>query len=167
MTAICWDGETLAADNMAVSGSTKFRTQKLFVIEHHKKGRCMFAMSGNVKATTHMVKVLEGSMFQEVGKGVLNLEAESVYGILVDSERKVYDVYGDGVIGPASHELDKFAANGSAWEFLLGAMCAGACAAKAVTLANEYRTDSGFGVSQLNWKEVFADYNKQPEGTLW
>lgn len=118
----------------------------------------MFAMSGNVKATQHMVKVLEGSAFQEVGKGVLNLEAESVYGILVDRERKVYDVYGDGQLGPACHELDKFAANGSAWEFLLGAMCAGACAAKAVTLANEYRTDSGFGVSQLNWKEVFADY---------
>ena len=167
MTAICWDGETLAADNMAVTCNTKFRTNKLSVIEHHKLGRCMLAMSGNVKATQHMVKVLEGSMFQEVGKGVLNLEAESVYGILVDSERKVYDVYGDGVIGPASHELDKFVANGSAWEFLLGAMCAGACAAKAVTLANEYRTDSGFGVSQLNWKEVFADYNKQPEGVPW
>ena len=37
MTAIAWDGETLATDNMAVTGNTKFRATKLFVIEHHKK----------------------------------------------------------------------------------------------------------------------------------
>lgn len=161
MTGIAWDGKTLAADNMSVTGNTKFRSLKAHVIDHYKLGRCLFALSGNEKASSRVKYLLEQGSEIKPGVAVYDLDPTCLYGMLIDSNKRVYDVYGDATIGPASHTLQKFATSGSAWEFLLGAMCAGACAERAIGLAEEHRTDVGFGCTALNWDEVFADYEDE------
>lgn len=170
MTAIAWDSENLVADRMATSSSNKFHYEKAVVIEHHKLGRVMFAMSGNIKATEQVIRVLRGNDHQEPGKPIFDLDATANYGLMIDCEKNVYDVYGDGTFGPAIHVLETFTANGSAWEFLLGAMAAGASAERAVELAEKHRNDVGFGCTVLNWNEIFRDYKKiqqEDEGLPW
>lgn len=166
MTAIAWDSVCLVADHLATTSSNKAHFQKAVIVEHHKLGRVMFALSGNIKASQQVIRVLEGKDYQEPGKGVFDLEPNASYGLMIDCEKNVYDVYGDATFSPASHVLDTFSANGSAWEFLLGAMAAGANAEQAVALAELHRTDVGFGSTVLNWEEVFRDYPKRPDGDI-
>lgn len=152
MTGIVWDGETLAADKQAVYGSVKDSVKKLFVVDTPKYGLVMLGMSGNLRGTEEIIEHLKKGLMP-TGISYSGLEPNSTYGILIDSNKYCYDVYGDGFVGNRQNSV--CAANGSAWEFLWACVACGKSAVEAMEIAIDNRTDVGLGVDKLNWTEVF------------
>ena len=152
MTALAWDGKTLAADTMYNQGGHKGYASKLAMVNHPIIGKMMVALSGTIRGSSLMIEQLE----QNIVKQVDDYDVQSVYGIGVDSGRNVYSIHGDGYC-LMDHKLNPFMAGGSCWEFLYGAMYAGASAERAIGLALEHRTDAGNDCQKLSWVEVFGE----------
>lgn len=156
MTALAWDGKTLAADTQYNQGGHKGYATKMDVINHPIIGKMMVALSGSVRGSTIMMKQLETDTVKQVD----DYEVLSVYGIAIDSGKNVYNIYGDGYC-VIEHPKNQFMASGSCYEFLYGAMYAGCSAERAIGLALEYRTDAGNDCQTLVWAEVFKDYQNE------
>lgn len=156
MTALAWDGKTLAADTMYDQGGYKGFCSKLEVINHPIIGKMMVAYCGHTRGITLMSKQLETDTIKQID----DYETRSVYGIGVDSAKNVYSIYGDAYC-VLEHPKNKVMACGSAWEFLYGAMFAGACAERAIGLALEHRTDAGNVCETLVWADVFKGYQNE------
>lgn len=156
MTAIAWDGSTLAADTMYDQGGMKGYATKLDVINHPVIGKMMIALSGSTRGSTLLTSQLESNTIKQVD----DFNVLSPYGVGVDSAKNLYAIYGDAYC-VIEHPHNKFMTGGSAWEFLMGALCAGASAERAVGLALEHRTDAGNSCQKLVWAEVFKEHQHE------
>lgn len=156
MTALAWDGKTLAADSMYNQGGQKGYCSKLQIINHPIIGKMMIAMSGHTRGSSLMVSQLESNTIKQVD----DYDCQSVYAIGVDSAKRLYSIYGDAYCVMESTK-NKVMACGSCWEFLFGAMLAGACAERAIGLALEHRTDAGNECETMVWAEVFKGYENE------
>ena len=156
MTALAWDGKTLAADTQYNQGGHKGYATKMDVINHPIIGKMIVALSGSVRGSSLMIAQLEGNVVKQVD----DYEITSVYGIAVDSAKNVYNIYGVGYC-VIDHPMNQFMASGSCYEFLYGAMYAGCSAERAVGLAMEFRTDAGIECQKLVWAEVFKGYEHE------
>lgn len=152
MTAIAYRDGTLACDRKVTWSTVTSVTKKYRKLKVPGFGVCVLAMSGY----TYGIDVISERL-QETAKGTGqptgDMEAQSRYGFLITKDLHVYGVYGDGRVGAREHHANEFFAEGSAFQFLMGAMCAGLDAESAVKLACEYCDGCGHGVDGINVKE--------------
>lgn len=156
MTAIAFDGKTLAADTMYNYGGHKGYSIKMEIVEHPIIGKMIVALCGTVRGSSLLFKQLETNTIKQID----DYDVVNVYGIAVDSKKNVYNVYGDGYC-VIEHPKNQFIASGSCMDFLYGAMYAGASAERAIGLAMEYRTDAGNECQKMVWAEVFKGYENE------
>lgn len=129
---------------------------KLEVINHPVIGKMMIGLSGSTRGSTLMIAQLESDTIKQVD----DYDTKMIYGVGIDSAKNVYNIYGDAYC-VIEHPNNVLCVTGSAWEFLLGAMRAGASAERAVDLAITFRSDVGGSVDSLVWAEVFKDYQNE------
>lgn len=156
MTAIAWDGKTLAADTMFDQDGNTGYTPKLYTVEHPIIGKMIVGFCGTTRGMSLMISQLEKDIIKQVD----DYDVKMIYGIAIDSAKNVYNIYGDGYC-VIEHAKNSICVTGSAWEFLLGAMRAGASAERAIDLAITYRSDVGGSVDSLHWVEVFKGYDHE------
>lgn len=149
MTAIAWDGTTLAVDRASFCGDQIIENAKLSIINPGGHSAVMYASCGNC-ATTSAIR----HWIQEGFEGTPNVAQEDKFsgvsfGIIVDRYGRAYNVFGNGV---QELLIAPFAADGATAPFLYGALAAGADAVRAVQLAIRNRGDCGIGVDSFNYK---------------
>lgn len=158
MTAIAYRDGILAVDGQTSWGNIKTKSRrKVEAVNIAGMGHCLVVLSGTVHGCESLVNHLTMSRYSS-GKLFEGMEASSRYGIAIDSKMKVYPVFGDGYVGRA--DFNEFIAEGSAFEFLMGAMSAGASAKEAVELACKYCNYCGGDVYTVDVGEWFGrSYN--------
>lgn len=136
MTAIAYRDGILAVDGQTSWGNIKTNSRRKIQAVHIPGiGDCLVVLCGTVHGCENLMNHL--TMYSSsAGKPFEGMEASSRYGIAVDSRMTAYPVFGDGYVGAA--DFNEFIAEGSAFEFLMGAMSAGASAKEAVELACKY-----------------------------
>lgn len=140
MTTIAWDGKTLAADNCLTDNGHRVRfTGKL---RRLKDGR-LAAIAGGAAAGLALLDWLDSATDDPPA---IHGRADALV-IGLDRKVWVYDKRGFPL-----EIAESLYAMGSGGELALGAMMAGASAAKAVAIAVERDGGSGFGVSTLTLK---------------
>lgn len=142
MTVIAWDGRTLAADRQATNCSMKFAVTKL---TRFKDGS-VAAATGSAAAGNIMRQWYEDgadlTKYPECQKG--------------DDWARLIVAKPDGIVWyyenlPAAIKSEQTpAAWGSGRDFAIGAMLAGADAARAVEITNMVSTDCGLGVDSAS-----------------
>lgn len=148
MTAIAWDGTTLAADRAMFGDEQMMECSKLRIL-YKKDNPVMFAGCGSHYNIMAVMKWISDGC---EGKPDIDRDADTLgasFGILVDSYGHAFNVFGNGHL---ERILAPFAGDGSATQFLYGALAAGASADKAVQLAVQMRGDAGIGVDAFEWK---------------
>ena len=148
MTAIAWDGTTLAVDRATFGADQMMETPKLHII-YKKDNPIMYASCGSTYNISSIVRWLQegGECKPDIDKDADTLGA--TFGIMVDSWGTAWSVFGNGSL---ERIIAPFAADGASAPFLYGALAAGASADKAVRLAVQMRGDAGIGVDAFEWK---------------
>lgn len=144
MTAIAYRDGMIAADRKVTYGNIHCEYNKIEVIHVHNIGPCVVALAGKIRATDAMkehLKTTQGARSEPFP----TCDPCSRYGIAVSRDLKVYPIFGDGHIG--APDLSPFVAEGNAFDFLMGAMAAGASARYAVELACEHCDGVGRGMN--------------------
>lgn len=157
MTAIAFRDGVLACDRQVTWSKISTVAQKYKKIKVPGMGVCVACLSGYVYGEEVIFRQLERTTEGD-GRQIGDLQVQARYGFLIDRNLKVYAIYGDGTIGTAEHPDNQFFAEGSAFEFLMGAMAAGMGAESAVNLACQYMDGCGHGVDVINVKE-FLQYD--------
>lgn len=148
MTAIAWDGTTLAVDRATFGADQMMECCKLHII-YKKDTPMMYASCGSTYNINQIVRWFENGC---EGKPEIDKEADTIgasFGIMVDGWGTAWTVFGNGTL---ERIIPPFAADGAATPFLYGALAAGASADKAVQLAVQMRGDAGIGVDAFEWK---------------
>lgn len=156
MTAIAYRDGILAADRQVswdgIRGvAVKMQTIRVPSIARH----VVVAMSGNVRASGDIIENLKING-RGTGTAFDGCTVSSRYGIAVDSDGRIYPVYGDGKLG--SVDINEYVAEGSAFQFLMGAMAQGASAPEAVQLACKHLDYCGMGIDAVNVQEELKKY---------
>lgn len=155
MTAIAYRDGILAVDGQTSWGNIKTKSgSKIKPLEIPGFGRCLVALSGTVHGVENLFNFLKTSC-DGADRPFEGMETASRYGIVVDYKLRVYPVFGNGYIGEQDH--NPIVAEGSAFEFLMGAMCAGASAEEAVRLACEHCNYCGGEVEVMNVRSWHID----------
>lgn len=139
MTAIAWDGETLAADKQTSWGDLKFATTKIRKLADGT----LIATAGTVSLCESMIGWI---MRTRAGEAVPWPSSGDDHGyVVMVSPAGEVEWYAQDRPFPMKVE-QKFMAWGSAREIAMGAMYAGATAARAVEICTEISPGCGFGV---------------------
>lgn len=153
MTAIAYRDGIVAADRQVTWGSVAGVAKKIHKIEVHRYGLCIVAMSGFVYGEEIILEQLRTNISGR-GENIGEMQRDSRYGFLVTKGLKVHPIFGDGRVGMEEHQENQFIAEGSAFQFLMGAMAAGASAREAVALACDYCESCGQGINVVNVREA-------------
>lgn len=157
MTAIAWDGTTLAADACEAFSNIQLPMDgsKIAIVDGHA-GKFMFAGAGD-SAFVHLVQdwlnAPVRAQFPDCAPYDLALGGTCV--LLVDRNGDAHDVFNNGIIRPCTQR--KRAAQGCAHDFLYGALFAGATAHQAVTLATQYVRSCGYRVDTMTLQDAFPE----------
>lgn len=140
MTTVAWDGKTLAADRQLTIGSTPMPYRKLFRAKHRVDGaRLLYGCCGDAFDGVQFRRWVEG------GDKPVGIKP-SFSSVAIDDKGRVW-YCGDSLVWlPISL---RHWAIGSGCDYAMGAMAAGASAAKAVRIASGLDTNSGVGVDTL------------------
>ena len=155
MTAIAYRDGIIASDRQVTWGSVAGVARKIHKIDVNQFGTCLVVMSGFVygeEVILNQLRTNDKGCGQDIGQ----MQRDSRYGFLITKEMKVHAIYGDGRVGMEEHHENHFIAEGSAFQFLMGAMAAGATAKEAVTLATEYCDSCGQGIDVVDVKLVLG-----------
>jgi hypothetical protein len=143
MTVIAWDGRTLAADKMAVTGITKGSVKKIF---YH--GGELLGVTGNLSIGMEVMRwYTDGADPGKFPASNRNLNEGSSL-IRIDKDCKVWKYESSPI--PFRVEGDR-CAFGSGDEAALVAMEMGADARRAVELASMFNTTCGGGCDAIDW----------------
>lgn len=144
MTAIAYRNGILAVDRQVTWGNVATSTNKVHKVDIPGVGLCLVAMSGKIRP---VMDIIEHLRITACGRKepFSDLNPDSRYGIAITQNLVVYPIYGDGKLGLM--DKNEFIAEGSAFEFLMGAMAAGCSAEEAVTLACVHCDSCGQGVN--------------------
>lgn len=156
MTAIAYRDGIIAADRQVTWGSVAGVSKKIHKINVHLYGLCLVAMSGFVYGEEVILGQLRTNSSGK-GEDIGQMQRDSRYGFLITKEMKVHAIYGDGRVGMEEHYENHFIAEGSAFQFLMGAMAAGASAREAVALACDYCDSCGQGIDTVDVREALKD----------
>ena len=155
MTAIAYRDGILVTDRQVTWSSV------VTVADKHKRitipgfGDCFVCMSGFVYGEEVVFEMLETTT-KGTGADIGDMRCQSRYGFLITKDLHVHGIYGDGRVGMREHHENKYFAEGSAFQFLMGAMAHGASAEEAVRLACELCDGCGQGVNVINVKELLC-----------
>lgn len=146
MTTIAWDGKTLAVDRGSWQGYIANRVNKLRNVGggNRRPGQSWIALAGDAHIAEATWRWLLGSDWPRL----LDADYNKVCGVLVTTEREIFRVSA----GMETFEqiLDVPFADGGGADMALGAMLAGATAAKAVELVATRSNLSWGGVDSVN-----------------
>lgn len=156
MTAIAFRDGILACDRQVTWGSVKTVVCKYRKVDIPNLGPCVVVMSGYINASDKIFHQLR-SMTMGTGEPLGDMKILSRYGFAITKDLAVHGIYGDGFVGSAEHPDNPFFAEGSAFEFLTGAMAAGKSAPDAVNLACQYLESCGQGVDIVDVKGYLSD----------
>ena len=156
MTAIAYRDGIVATDRQVTWGSIAGVANKAHKVYVDRFGVCLVAMSGFVYGEEVILDQLRTNS-RGIGMDIGQMQRDSRYGFLITKEMKVHAIYGDGRVGMEEHHENSFIAEGSAFQFLMGAMAAGAGAREAVALACEYCDSCGQGIDAIDVKEFLND----------
>ena len=156
MTAIAYRDGIVVTDRQVTWGSVAGVSKKAHKIQVDRLGTCLVVMSGFVYGEEVILEQLHNNS-RGIGQDIGSMQRDSRYGFLVTNELKVHTIYGDGRVGLEEHHDNGFIAEGSAFQFLMGAMAAGASAREAVALACEFCDSCGQGIDVYDVKEVLKD----------
>ena len=139
MTAIAWDGKTLAADKQTSWGDLKYRTTKI----RKQPDGTLVAVAGQVTIAAQMADYL---LHRDDPGGRTWPEKSDDYGwVIFVSPEGVVTWYTSE--RPYPHHVEQqFMAWGSAREIAMGALAAGASAERALEICIELSPGCGFGV---------------------
>ncbi len=137
MTAIAYRDGILACDRQVTWSSVTSIAKKYHKVKVPGMGVCVLVMSGYVYGEEVILEQL-ASTSKGTGQSTGDMQPQSRYGFLITKDLHVHGVYGDGRVGLREHHDNTFFAEGSAFQFLMGAMAAGMSAESAVNLACEY-----------------------------
>ena len=151
MTAIAYRDGIIASDRQVTWGSVAGVSRKIHKVEVHYFGTCLVAMSGFVYGEEVILNQLRTNSSGK-GEDIGQMQRDSRYGFLITKGMKAHAIYGDGRVGMEEHHENTFIAEGSAFQFLMGAMAAGASAREAVALACEYCDSCGQGIDVVDVK---------------
>lgn len=143
MSVIVWDGKTLAADRMVVSGNLKRSTTKIW-----RRGDMLIAGAGTAVGIQAMLEWIEDGCDKEKFPKLRDGEDVSVWvvnrsGAMAKFEDSPY---------PLTY-MDDTWADGSGRDFAYGALAMGADAAKAVEVASHFDAFCGHGVDALSFED--------------
>lgn len=139
MTCIAWDGKLLAGDKQSKVGDIPVKSTKVFRLK--VKGRIyLVGFSGDETRALYFIE-----NFKKDGIGCPTVKGAEI--ILV-SKKQVRVVAEDGDMCAMN---EKMWALGSAGDFALGAMHAGANATEAVKIANKLSISCGMGVDTVKF----------------
>lgn len=161
MTAIAYKDGILAVDSQCTWGTLKTQTKKYYVVNVYNIGDCVVALCGNVHAAEHIVKWVSDN---ENGRDTPfeGLTSNTRYGFAITEDLIVYPIYGNGYVGLPDENA--FVSEGCAYEFLHGAMAAGATAQRAVELAVDNCDGCGFPVMAIDVKGMILDARHKQNG---
>lgn len=157
MTAIAYRNGVLAAGNASTTCGIYKRCIKTdkFYSKRHGMGM-MVALTGYVAFLEQCkVAMKNDGPWPEITRYDKDTDLSHQIGIVVTENMTVHYLYADGNLG-AEMDFGGWYCDGSAYEFLAGALAAGAGAYDAILLANEFTTSDSMGVSFLVWSEVFG-----------
>lgn len=139
MTVIAWDGKTLAADRMVVSGGAKWIATKI-----HKIGDDLFGTSGCMAIGVARLEWVRQGM--QADKYPIAGADEWGQMLRITSDRRIllYNLNGTPMIFE-----DRFLAIGSGSDFASAAMHLGATAIEAVRVACDLSSECGSGIDFL------------------
>lgn len=152
MTAIAYRDGILATDRQVTWSKVATVADKHRKIDVPGYGLCLVCLSGFVYAEERIFRQLEHTTVGD-GQDIGDTNAQARYGFLITKDLKVHGVYGDGTVGVEEHYENKFFAEGSAFDFLMGAMANGASAHTAVRLACEYLDGCGQGINVIDVRQ--------------
>lgn len=156
MTAIAYRDGIIAADRQVTWGSVAGVSKKIHKMNVHQHGPCLVAMSGFVYGEEIILEQLRTNSSGR-GENIGEMQRDSRYGFLVTKKLTVHPIYGDGRVGMEEHHENNFIAEGSVFQFLMGAMAAGASARAAVSLACDYCDSCGQGIDAVDVREALKD----------
>jgi 20S proteasome alpha/beta subunit len=145
MTVIAWDGKTLAADKMSVSGGYSATVTKIRKIRGHLVGG-----SGNAPdVREHMAWFADGADPKTFPERLRDDSYRSFL-LVITPERQIH-VYETGAL-PMVQD-DPYYAIGSGRDFALAAMHLGFSATRGVEVANHLSSSCGRGVDILQFED--------------
>lgn len=157
MTAIAFRDGILAVDRQVSWDTITTIAKKYHKVKIPGFGVCCVVMSGFVYGEEVIVDLLSQTA-KGTGQDTGDMKAQARYGLIITKDLHVHGVYGDGRVGLREHHENKYFAEGSAFQFLMGAMAAGMGAESAVNLACTHCNGCGHGVDVVNVKE-FLQYD--------
>lgn len=149
MTAIAWDGTTLAVDRASFCGEQMIETAKLCIFNGGTDSAMMYAGCGNASTINEIVRWIQNGQVGVPDVPKVDQESGVSFGIIVDRYGRAYNVFGNGLMDLI---IAPFGADGASAPFVAGALAAGVDATRAIQLAVKFRGDAGIGVDSFNYK---------------
>lgn len=149
MSGVAFDGKTLAVDKGCFNGDQVSRITKLHEIKYGEKN-AVIALTGSLAHSLTLLSwiINNPTTFHfKAFKELPESEADICYGVILVEDGTLFKIYGNG--GTIMVE-DSFCAEGSAMEFLMGALVSGADSKTAMKLAIKYRGDCALGVDHIS-----------------
>lgn len=154
MTTIAFDGRTIAVDQGVWNNGVAERAKKLFDIpevDSRFSEGVVIATCGYAAAFEPLVEHITTG--REFKYKEYELQATHVMGLLCAHEG-VYKIFGDARL---SLLMSPFSANGAGYDFVMGALAAGASATKAVELTMHHTDYAKFGVDAIDLSQRFPN----------
>lgn len=145
MTTIAFDGNTLAADRAAWSGSVKYTVRKVHRIIAPNGSVFLVAMCGDGPYAEQVLSWMKGGRHP----GTYPNDDNITIGLVIDEQRRIWRL--NAVRLTYSRVLDKIHATGAGQEFAIGALEAGATAKQAVQIAIKRSDYAGLGVDVVTF----------------
>lgn len=172
MTGIAWDGKTIAVDKGVFNNDNIAQVTKLHPITFKGK-KAVYAACGSSAYCAKILEYIDDNNFNNLFRGgwtcqsvihqpmgipqrvefkiVPEEDYDACFGLILTEDRKVYKIYGNGTISEIEGDV---CTEGSAFEFLAGAIRGGKTAVEAIELAIKYRGDCANGVNYASFDDL-------------
>lgn len=150
MTTIAYDGTTIAADGLMLSGTERVATR---IKKIRVSGGRIYALSGLAAMLEPLIKWhAEGADPGTVPKAT----GDNSWSMIVLEHGKPLTLFTSGCQYPDEYSEGYFFAIGSGQDYALGAMHAGKSAREAVEIAAKIDTSTGGEIMEINIAETFG-----------
>jgi hypothetical protein len=148
MTTIAWDGVTLAADTLALSGCVRDFQRKVFRIAQEGVPNVrLYGFSGETQVAHAVKNWLNAGGNISTGKDAPSMEKDDFSGIVIDADGRCYHLQNRCIGIPITAQ--RYYAVGSGREMALTAMLLGKDAVEAVRCAAVFDPYTGGGVHSV------------------
>ena len=145
MTTIAWDGTTLAADRAAWSSGQKYRVRKVHKVRATDGQQFLVALTGDGHYAMALLKWMRGGQHP----GPYPTDDDYTIAVVIDERKRIWRLGSKMLL--YCQVLERVHACGAGQDYAIGALEAGATAAKAIRIAMKRSDYAGLGVDTVRF----------------